>query len=138
MKIFDGFSSSVLIEAANNGRSTDNVWLKLHIARTNPWIVGHVVRSFTDLLRGILIFKLGYFSTDIICSDQRTLGWAIHWVVMSEVWQKKNFNLFSCQHYPKLCHHGLEHFVDQKMQKLLLIIIIIKNTSKRVAQNIPI
>ena len=43
--------------AANNGRSTDNVRSELGIDRTNPWIAGHVVRSFTDSFREILIFN---------------------------------------------------------------------------------
>ena len=45
------------IRAANNGRSTDNVRSELGIDRTNPWIAGHVVRSFTDSFREILIFN---------------------------------------------------------------------------------
>ena len=45
------------LRAANNGRSTDNVRAKLGIDRTNPWIAGHLVRSFTDSFREILIFN---------------------------------------------------------------------------------
>ena len=44
--------------AANDGRSTDNVRSELGIDQTNPWIAGHVVRSFTNLFREILIFEL--------------------------------------------------------------------------------
>ena len=43
--------------AANNGRSTDNVRSKLGTDRTNPWITGHLVRSFTDSFKEILIFN---------------------------------------------------------------------------------
>ena len=38
--------------AANNGRSTDNVWSELAIDRTNLWMAGHV-RSITNMLREI-------------------------------------------------------------------------------------
>ena len=51
------FSWHFLSRAANNGRSTDNVHSELSIDRTNPWIAGHVVRSFTDSFREILIFN---------------------------------------------------------------------------------
>ena len=43
--------------AANNGRSTDSVRSKLGIDGTNPWIAGHLVRSFTNSFREILIFN---------------------------------------------------------------------------------
>ena len=43
--------------AANNGRSTNNVRSKLGTDRTNPWIVGHLVGSFTDSLKETLIFN---------------------------------------------------------------------------------
>ena len=43
--------------AANSGRSTDNVRSKLGIDQTNPWISGHLVRSFTDSFREILILN---------------------------------------------------------------------------------
>ena len=46
-----------LYRAANNGRSTDNVRSKLGTDRTNPWIAGHLVRSFTDSFKEILIFN---------------------------------------------------------------------------------
>ena len=48
---------TTLCRAANNGRSTDNVRSELAIDRTNPWIAGDVVRSFTDSFREILIFN---------------------------------------------------------------------------------
>ena len=52
--------------AANNGRSTDNVRSELAIDRTNPWTAGHVVRSFTDSFREILIFNYLIITRDNI------------------------------------------------------------------------
>ena len=49
-------TKKIMCRAANNGRSTDNVQSKLVIDRTNPWIAGHLVQSFTDLFREILSF----------------------------------------------------------------------------------
>ena len=51
------FFKNLLFRAANNGRSTDNVWSKLGTDRTNPWIARHLVRSFTDSFKEILIFN---------------------------------------------------------------------------------
>ena len=50
--------------AANNGRSTDNVRSKLGTDRTNPWIAGHLVRSFTDSFKEILIFTCLIITSD--------------------------------------------------------------------------
>ena len=50
--------------AANNGRSTDNVRSKLGTDRTNPWIARHLVRSFTDLFKEILIFTCLIITSD--------------------------------------------------------------------------
>ena len=61
----------MLIRAANNGRSTDNVRSKLGIDRTNPWIAGHLVRSFTDSFREILIFNYLIITTDNIVSKRK-------------------------------------------------------------------
>ena len=36
-----------LIRAWNNGRSTDNVRSKIGFVRSNPWMAGQFVRSFT-------------------------------------------------------------------------------------------
>ena len=57
--------------AANNGRSTDNVRSKLGIDRTNPWIAGHLVRSFTESFREILIFNYLIITTDNIHVSKR-------------------------------------------------------------------
>ena len=57
--------------AANNGRSTDNVRSKLGIDRTNPWIAGHLVRSFTDSFREILIFNYLIITRDNIHVSKR-------------------------------------------------------------------
>ena len=51
--------------AANNGWSTDNVRSELSIDWTNPWIARHVVRSFTDSFREILIFNYLIIMWDI-------------------------------------------------------------------------
>ena len=51
--------------AANNGRSMDNVRSELGINWTNPWIGGHVVWSFTDSCREILIFNYLIITRDI-------------------------------------------------------------------------
>ena len=57
--------------AANNGRSTDNVRSELGIDQTNPWITGHVVRSFTDSFREILIFNYLIITRDNIHVSER-------------------------------------------------------------------
>ena len=57
--------------AANNGRSTDNVRSELGIDRTNPWIAGHVVRSFADSFREILIFNYLIITRDNIHVSER-------------------------------------------------------------------
>ena len=57
--------------AANNGRSTDNVRSKLGIDRTNPWIAGHLVRSFTDSFKEILIFNYLKITRDNIYVSER-------------------------------------------------------------------
>ena len=59
------------VRAANNGRSTDNVRSELAIDRTNPWIAGHVVRSFTDSFREILIFNYLIITRDNIHVSER-------------------------------------------------------------------
>ena len=57
--------------AANNSRSTDNVRSKLGIDRTNRWIAGHLVRSFTDSFREILIFNYLIITRDNIHVSER-------------------------------------------------------------------
>ena len=61
--ILGGFS---VFRAANNGRSTDNVRSELGIDRSNPWIAGHIVRSFTDSFRESLIFNYLIITRDNI------------------------------------------------------------------------
>ena len=56
--------------AANNGRSTDNVQSTLGIDWTNPWIAGHLVRSFTDSFREM--------------AGQRTMS-SQHWVLTGQI-----------------------------------------------------
>ena len=56
---------------ANNGRSTDNVRSKLGIDRTNPWIAGHLVQSFTDSFREILIFNYLIITRDNVHVSER-------------------------------------------------------------------
>ena len=41
-----GQRRSIWFRAWNNGRSTDNVRSESSIVRANPWMTGHVVRSF--------------------------------------------------------------------------------------------
>ena len=65
------FNSLHSFRAANNGRSTDNVRSKLGIDRTNPWIAGHLVRSFTDSFREILIFNYLIITMDNIHVSER-------------------------------------------------------------------
>ena len=52
-----GCNAVLGFRAANNGWSTDNVRSELGFDLTNPWIPGHFFRSFTDLLRKMLIFN---------------------------------------------------------------------------------
>ena len=53
--------------------STDNVRSELVIDRTNPWIAGHVVRSFTDSFREILIFNYLIITRDNIHVSEEKL-----------------------------------------------------------------
>ena len=64
-------STRVPFRAANNGRSTDNVRSKLGIDRTDPWIAGHLVRSFTNSFREILIFNYLIITRDNIHVSER-------------------------------------------------------------------
>ena len=50
--------------AANNGWSTDNFQSKLGTDWTNPWIAGHLVWSFTDSFKEILIFNCLIITSD--------------------------------------------------------------------------
>ena len=59
--------------AANNGRSTDNVRSELAIDRTNPWIAGHIVRSFTDSFREILISNYFIITRDNIHVSEKKI-----------------------------------------------------------------
>ena len=53
-----GFCHNTLMpcRAAKNGRSIDQVRSELDIDRTNPWIAGHHVRSFTYSFTEISLF----------------------------------------------------------------------------------
>ena len=57
VRIKSTFTTTLHYRAANNGRSTDNVRSKLGTDRTNPWIAGHLVRSFTNSFKEILNFN---------------------------------------------------------------------------------
>ena len=46
--------------AANNGRSTDNVRSKIGFARSNPWMAGKFVRSFTLVRKKIRVSSFKY------------------------------------------------------------------------------
>ena len=59
------FNHLIYSGAVNSGRSMDNVWSELGIDWTNPWIAGHVVWSFTNLFREILIFNYLIIMRDI-------------------------------------------------------------------------
>ena len=46
--------------AANNGRSTDNVRSKIGFVRSNPWMAGQFVRSFTLVRKKIRVSSFKY------------------------------------------------------------------------------
>ena len=70
---FDTLDNYSTYRTSNNGQSTGYVQSEMGIAHTNLWIAGHLVRSFTDPFREILIFNYLIATRNNICVSKRKI-----------------------------------------------------------------
>ena len=57
-------SAKCICRAANNGRSTDNVWSKIGFVRSNPYMAGQFVQSFMLVRKKFRVSRFKYLKVE--------------------------------------------------------------------------